>query len=58
MKSGRVYIIDWDLLNGLDQVVGPTYLAELLHPDADLDPVSVHMKYPEGRTFVYPGLKG
>lgn len=66
VKSGRVYIIDWDVLNGLDQVVGITYLAELLHPDADLDPVSTHreylerlgLEYPEGRTFVYPELKG
>ncbi len=64
VKSGKVYIMDWDVLNGLDQVVGITYLAKLLHPEADLDPVSVHREYlkrlglvyPEGRTFVYPEL--
>ncbi len=64
VKSGKVYIMDWDVLNGLDQVVGITYLAKLLHPDADLDPVSVHrdylkrlgLEYPEGRIFVYPEL--
>ena len=65
VKSGKVYIMDWDILNGLDQVVGITYLAKLLHPDADLDPVGVHkeylkrlgLEYPEGRTFVYPELE-
>ncbi|VVB72562.1 Cobalamin-binding protein [uncultured archaeon] len=64
VKSGHVYVMDWDVLNGLDQVVGITYLAKLLHPDVDLDPVSVHkeylkrlgLEYPEGRTFVYPEL--
>ena len=64
VKSDNVYIMDWDVLNGLDQVVGITYLAKLLHPEADLDPVSVHkdylkrlgLEYPEGRTFVYPEL--
>jgi len=65
VKSGKVFLMDWDVLNGLDQVVGITYLAKLLHPDADLDPVSVHkeylkrlgLEYPEGRTFVYPELE-
>jgi len=64
VKSDNVYIMDWDVLNGLDQVVGITYLAKLLHPEADLDPVSVHkdylkrlgLEYPEGRTLVYPEL--
>lgn len=64
VKSDKVYIMDWDVLNGLDQVVGITYLAKLLHPEADLDPASVHkeylkrlgLEYPEGRTFVYPEL--
>jgi len=64
VKSGRVYVMDWDVLNGLDQVVGITYIAKLLHPDADLDPEAVHkeylerlgLQYPEDRTFVYPEL--
>lgn len=64
VKSDKVYIMDWDVLNGLDQVVGITYLAKLLHPEADLDPVSVHseylerlgLEYPAGRTLVYPEL--
>ncbi len=64
VKSGRVYVMDWDVLNGLDQVVGITYLAKLLHPDADLDPEAVHreyveklgLQYPDNRTFVYPEL--
>ncbi|NTV27592.1 MAG: ABC transporter substrate-binding protein [Methanothrix sp.] len=65
VKADRVFVMDWDVLNGLDQVVGITYLAKLLHPEADLDPVSVHkeylqllgLEYPEGRTFVYPELE-
>ncbi len=64
IKSDRVYVMDWDVLNGLDQVVGITYLAKLLHPEVDLDPASVHseylerlgLKYPEDRTFIYPEL--
>lgn len=64
VKADKVYVMDWDVLNGLDQVVGITYLAKLLHPEVDLDPVSVHkeylqllaLEYPEGRTFVYPEL--
>jgi len=65
VKSNKVYIMDWDVMNGLDQVVGITYVAKLLHPGADLDPVAVHkeflarlgLDYPEGRTFVYPELE-
>ncbi len=64
VKSDRVYVMDWDVLNGLDQIVGVTYLAKLLHPEVDLDPVAVHKEYldrlglefPEGRTFIYPEL--
>ncbi|MBN1235832.1 MAG: ABC transporter substrate-binding protein [Methanotrichaceae archaeon] len=65
VKADRVFVMDWDVLNGLDQVVGITYLAKLLHPEADLDPVSVHreylqrlgLEYPEGRILVYPQLE-
>lgn len=61
-KSNKIYIIDWDVMNGLDQVVGLTYLAMLLHPEADLNPEEVHreylqrlgLEYPEGNIFVYP----
>jgi len=64
VKSDRVYVMDWDVLNGLDQIVGVTYLANLLHPEVDLDPVAVHreyldrlgLEYPEDRTFIYPEL--
>jgi iron complex transport system substrate-binding protein len=63
-KSNKIYIIDWDVMNGLDQVVGLTYLAKLLHPEADLNPEEVHkeylqhlgLEYPGGRIFVYPEL--
>jgi iron complex transport system substrate-binding protein len=64
VKADKVFVMDWDILNGLDQVVGITYLAKLLHPEVDLDPVNVHkeylkrlgLEYPGGRTFVYPEL--
>jgi iron complex transport system substrate-binding protein len=64
VKSDKVYLIDWDIMNGLDQVVGLTYLAKVLHPEADLDPQEVHreylqrlgLDYPEGKIFVYPEI--
>ena len=64
-KSDRIYLMDWDIMNGLDQVVGATYLAKVLHPDADLNPEEVYredlarlgLEYPEGRTMVYPELE-
>jgi len=62
VTNDRVYVIYRDLLFGLDEVVGLTYLAKLLHPQVDLDPDDVYQEYlermglgyPEGRTFVYP----
>lgn len=64
-KSDRIYFIDWDIMNGLDQVVGATYLAKVLHPDVDLNPEEVYreylerlgLEYPEGRTMVYPEIE-
>ena len=65
VKDDRVYIMDWDVLNGMDQVVGITYLAKLLHGEVELDPAGVHreylerlgLEYPEGRTLVYPEIE-
>jgi iron complex transport system substrate-binding protein len=65
VKDGKVYVMDWDILNGMDQPVGLTYVAKLIHPELDLDPVKVHkeylqrlgLEYPEDRTFVYPELE-
>ena len=63
-KSDRIYFMDWDIMNGLDQVVGATYLAKVLHPKADLNPEGVYseyqkrigLEYPDGRTMVYPEI--
>ena len=55
VKSDRVYVMDWDVLNGLDQIVGVTYLAKLLHPEVDLDPVAVHKEYLDRLGLEYPG---
>jgi len=56
--------MDWDVLNGLDQVVCMLHLANLLHYETDLDPVIAQkeclarlgLEYPDARTFVYPKL--
>lgn len=64
VKNHKVYIIDWDFMAGPDQVVGLTYLAKMIHPEADLDPESVYkeylqllgLKWTEGRIFVYPEI--
>ena len=62
VKEDKVYAVDWDIMAGLDQIVGLTYLAKMIHPDADLDPAAVHreylqrlgLEYPDERIFVYP----
>ena len=62
VKNGKVYIFNWDFMAGPDQIVGLTYLAKVIHPEAKLDPESVYkeylemigLEYPEGRIFVYP----
>jgi len=59
-----VHVIYWDMMFGMDSVVGQTYLAKILHPDADLHPKDVYREYlkflgiefPEERIFVYPPL--
>jgi iron complex transport system substrate-binding protein len=62
VKNGKVYVFNWDFMAGPDQIVGLTYLAKVIHPEAKLDPESVYeeylkkigLEYPEGRIFVYP----
>ena len=62
VKNGKVYVFNWDFMAGPDQIVGLTYLAKVIHPEANLDPKSVYkeylekigLEYPEGRIFVYP----
>lgn len=65
ISSGNVHVIFWDMMFGMDSVVGQTYLAKILHPDADLQPEDVYreyldflgIKFPEKRIFVYPPLE-
>ncbi len=65
ITSENVYVVYWDMMFGMDSVVGQTYLAKLLHPDADLDPEGVYREYlgflgidfPEDRIMVYPPLE-
>lgn len=62
VKNGKVHVFNWDFMAGPDQIVGLTYLAKVIHPEAKLDPDSVYkeylekigLEYPEGRIFVYP----
>jgi len=65
IAGGSVYVVYWDMMFGMDSVVGQSYLAKLLHPDAKLDPEGVYreyldllgVEYPEERIFVYPPLE-
>jgi len=65
IASSNVHVIYWDMMFGMDSVVGQTYLAQILHPDADLHPEDVYreylqflgLKFPEGRIFVYPPIE-
>jgi len=62
VKDDKVYVFYWDFMAGPDQIVGLTYLAKVVHPEANLDPESVYgeylerlgLEYPEGRIFYYP----
>ncbi len=45
IKNKRIYTCYWDMFFGMDSVVGLSYLAGSLHPDADLDPARVHEEY-------------
>ena len=62
VKDDKVYVFYWDFMAGPDQIVGLTYLAKVIHPEANLDPESVYgdylerlgLEYPEGRIFYYP----
>lgn len=65
VKNNRIYIFDSYKFFGPDGVVGLTYLAKALHPDADLDPSSVEkeyfkrigLNYPDNAVTVYPEIK-
>lgn len=62
ISGENVHIIYWDMMFGMDSVVGQTYLAKVLHPDAALHPEDVYSEYlqfmglkmPDDRIFVYP----
>ncbi|MDM7935298.1 MAG: ABC transporter substrate-binding protein [Methanothrix sp.] len=65
VNSDRIHLCHSMILSGLENVVGLTYIAKLLHPDADLDPHEVWEEYtrimgldlPENRIFVYPPVE-
>ncbi|MDD2753972.1 MAG: ABC transporter substrate-binding protein [Methanothrix sp.] len=65
IKNDKVWIVYRKILYGPGSVAGTAFMAKLLHPDADLDPAGVYIeyldllgiKYPEGRTFVFPELE-
>jgi iron complex transport system substrate-binding protein len=47
VKSGRFYLIDFDLVGSTANFVGAAYIAKWLYPDlfADLDPKAIHQEY-------------
>ena len=65
VKNGRVYVFDSYKFFGPDGVIGLTYLAKALHPEADLDPSKVEkeyfdkigLDYPDSAITVYPGIE-
>jgi iron complex transport system substrate-binding protein len=64
VENGKVYVIFRDITLGTGAVVGLTYWAEMIHPEAELDPVGVYQEYldmrgldyPEENFFVYPAI--
>lgn len=61
-KKGKIFIMYSNMLYGMESVVGLAYLADILHPESDLDPASIYKEYlerlglefPDDRLFVYP----
>ncbi|HOK58910.1 MAG TPA: ABC transporter substrate-binding protein [Methanothrix sp.] len=66
VNAHRVYLCHSMILSGLENILGLSYMAKLLHPDADLDPTEVWneyqrvtgLDYPDDRIFVYPEIPG
>lgn len=64
IKNNRVYLMNWEITAGLDDVVGLAYMAKILHPEIDLDPDGIYREYlqmlgvdyPKGRIFIYPEI--
>jgi iron complex transport system substrate-binding protein len=64
VEDGRVYVIFRDVTLGTGVVVGLTYWAKIIHPEAELDPVGVYqeylgmrgLEYPEENFFIYPAI--
>jgi iron complex transport system substrate-binding protein len=64
VEDGRAYVIFRDVTLGAGAVVGLTYWAKIIHPEADLDPVEVYreylgmrgLEYPEENFFIYPAI--
>jgi iron complex transport system substrate-binding protein len=62
IKDDRVYLCFSEMLYGLDSAVGLAYMAKLLHPEADIDPLEIWdeyqklmgVEYPDDRILVYP----
>lgn len=64
VKNGKAYVIYRDVTLGTGAVVGLTYWAKIIHPEAELDPVGVYreylemrgLEYPEENFFIYPAI--
>jgi iron complex transport system substrate-binding protein len=67
VKSGRVYILRAEILYGLSNLFGLSYMAKLIHPEASLNPEGANKEYrtmsgladySDDREFVYPNNAG
>lgn len=64
IEDDSVWILYRKMLYGPGSVIGSAYMAKLIHPEIDLDPVQIYSEYldligvdmPEDRTFVFPDL--
>ena len=64
VEEGRVFVVFRDMTLGTGSVVGLTYWAKIIHPEAELEPAGVYqeylemrgLEYPEGNLFVYPAI--
>jgi iron complex transport system substrate-binding protein len=62
VKNGRIFLCFSEMLYGLDNPVGLSYMAKLLHPEADINPGAIcdeyqkimGSSYPKDRIFIYP----
>lgn len=64
IKDGNAYLCNSMILSGMESILGLAWIAKILHPEADIDPMEIweeYMRitgfgYPDDRIFVYPEM--